>query len=92
MGRNLFDFADEKIEEEGLHTTIENSESLKEKINNLSNKNSDELLSELMKNVQKQKQDGSFDYNNLENMVNTISPYLTNEQKSKIYELLQRIR
>ena len=92
MGKSLFDFADEKIDEEKIHNNTDDTESLKEKINNLSNKNSDELLRELMENVQKQKVDGTFDYNNLESMVNTISSYLTNEQKNKIYDLLQRIR
>lgn len=55
-------------------------------------KNEDELLAELFKNVQKQKQDGTFDYDALVNTVNKIAPFLTKEQNLKIKDLLEKIK
>ena len=55
-------------------------------------KSQDELMSELLKNVQKQKDDGTFNYQSLSSSVEKLSPFLNAEQKNIIKELLQKIR
>ena len=55
-------------------------------------KNEDELLSELYKNINIQKQNGTFNYESLVSAVNKISPFLNNEQKLKIKDLLEKIK
>ena len=55
-------------------------------------KSEDELMSELINNVAKQKQDGTFDYNNIQNMLEKLSPFLTPEQNLKVKELLKKIK
>ena len=55
-------------------------------------KNEDELLSELFKNVNKQKKDGTFNYNSLKSTIDRMSPFLTKEQNLKIKELLEKIK
>lgn len=58
----------------------------------LKDKNEDELLNELFKNVNKQKEDGTFDYVSLKETINKISAFLTPEQKTKINDLLEKIK
>ena len=65
---------------------------VEELYNKYKDKDEDELFSELLKNVDKQKQDGIFDYNSLTQMVNKISPFLTKEQNLKIKDLLEKIK
>lgn len=55
-------------------------------------KNNQELISELLKNVEQQKKNGSFDYQTLCNMVDMFSPYLTQEQKNNMQNLLHKIQ
>lgn len=55
-------------------------------------KNEDELLSELMKNVQKQKRDGTFNYDSIAKTVDGLSPFLTKEQNLKIKDILKQLR
>lgn len=66
------------------------------KVENLYNeykgKSEDELISELYKYVAKQKQDGTFDYDALEKMLNQLSPFLSKEQKQKMKGILESIK
>lgn len=55
-------------------------------------KSEDELLEELTKHVAKQKQDGTFNYNSLCAMLNKVSPFLSNEQKTKMKEILENLK
>ena len=54
-------------------------------------KNEDELKEELFNTINKQKQDGTFNKDSLENTLNKISPFLTQEQNQKINEILKKI-
>ena len=54
-------------------------------------KNEDELKEELFNTINKQKQDGTFNKDSLENTLNKISPFLTQEQNQKINEILNKI-
>ena len=55
-------------------------------------KNEDELLNELFKNVAKQKSEGTFNYNSLIDTINKLSPFLTKEQNLRLNDLLQKIK
>lgn len=55
-------------------------------------KSEDELMQELFKNVQKQKNEGSFNYDSLKTMIDKISPFLNVEQKLKIKDLLEKLK
>lgn len=67
-------------------------EKLEQIYNNFKDKNEDELLSELFKNVENQKQNGTFNYDGLKNTIDKISPFLTKEQNLKIKEILAKLR
>lgn len=60
--------------------------------NKYKNKNQQQLLDELFKNVEEQKQNGSFDYNGLTNMLEKMSPFLNQEQKQNLETLLNKIK
>ena len=66
--------------------------SIEEIYNTYKDKQEDELLAELFKNINKQKQNGTFDYNGLVSAINNMSPFLSNEQSVKIKEILEKIR
>lgn len=89
--KNLSDFANEEIEDiKGKSDSISND--LEHKINEYSRLSENELLQKLFDNVEKQKQDGSFDFNQLASMFNTIRPYLSSSQQNNIEELLKKIK
>lgn len=66
------------------------------KINKLYNEykgmSEDELINELYKYVAKQKQDGTFDYDSLSNMLNQLTPLLTSEQQNKMKDILNSLK
>ena len=49
-------------------------------------------MNELYSSVNAQKNNGTFDMAKLENMVDTLSPYLSEGQKENIKGLLNKIR
>lgn len=60
--------------------------------NTYKGKNEDELLAELVKHVAKQKENGTFDYNNLEKMLSKVMPFLNEQQKQKLNDVLKQIQ
>ena len=70
----------------------ENTKNVEELYDKYKDKNEDELLSELFKNVAKQKEDGTFNYEGLLNTINKVSPFLSKEQNLKIKEILKNIQ
>ena len=52
----------------------------------------DELINELYKYVAKQKQDGTFYYDSLNNMLNQLTPFLTSEQQNKMKDILNSLK
>ena len=67
-----------------------------QKVEDLFNKykdmNSFELMQELLKNVQKSKQDGSFDFEKLSKSIEQILPYLSQEQQNSVIAILNQIK
>lgn len=64
-----------------------------EKLYNIyKDKSQDELIEELYKHVEKQKRDGTFNYEALSNMLNKLTPYLSEEQQQKMKEILEDLK
>ena len=70
----------------------QNKEKVEQFYQKYKDKNENELMEELLKNVSMQKQNGTFDYQGLCNMLKTFSPYLSQEQVGKIQNLLNQIK
>lgn len=85
-----------KEKKENSHAKQEFTEKQKEDIegiyNKFKDKSQDELISELFKNVESQKQNGTFNYDGLINTINKLSPFLTKEQNLKIEDILKSIK
>lgn len=79
----------EKINDNEARDNTKKIEDLYEKYKD---KNEDELLNELLKNVEKQKKEGSFNYQGLINTIDKISPFLSKEQNLRIKEILENIK
>ena len=52
----------------------------------------DELLKTLFTEVDKQKQNGTFNFENLKSLVESMAPMLTSEQLNNINVLLEKMR
>ncbi len=101
MGKSLSEFANKKGSEnprvsETNEKIVKEKEidekKTKEKIDQFSKMSQNQLMSELFKEVGKQKQGGTFDFQNLANKIESIRPMLTEEQISNIDKLLKQIK
>lgn len=84
MGFKQFS-SEQKTQAEQAEKQVENM------YNTYKGKSEDELLAELIKHVAKQKENGTFDINNLEKMLSKIMPFLNEQQKQKLNEVLKQI-
>ena len=66
--------------------------SVEDLYNTYKNMNQSELMQTLFSEVAKQKQQGSFDYNKLQNSLNQVMPYLNDEQKKNLLTILQQLK
>ncbi len=67
-------------------------EKLQETYNKYKNYSQSELFSTLMHEVEKQKRDGTFDFSQLENMVNSLQSSLPPENFENIKRILERLK
>ncbi len=67
----------------------ENIENLYEKYKNF---NQNDLTSELFNNIEKQKNEGTFDYEKIKNTISQIMPYLNGEQQKNMLSILEKIK
>ena len=88
MGFKNFDKSND-IKEEDLK---KESKKVQKLYNEYKDKSEDELVAELYKYVQKQKDNGTFDYDSLSNMLEKISPFLSAQQKQKMKEILVSLK
>ena len=70
----------------------EQEQKVEDLYNTYKDMNSTELMQELLKNVQKSKQDGTFDFSKLTKSVEQILPYLSQEQKNSIMTILNQLK
>lgn len=78
---NIRDFNKKNVKEEDVKSAYD-------KYKNLSQ---NQLMQELFATVNKQKQDGTFDKNQLLNMISAIAPSLSDEQRQRLYSLLDML-
>lgn len=88
--KSLFEFGDEKLSSEEAGSM--NETNIKETYEKLSKIPKTDLMQTLLAEVEKQKRNGTFDYQNLKNMLNSIAPMLSDEQKANISAMLERIK
>ena len=62
------------------------------KIDKYKNYNNQQLLTELLTEVNKQKKSGNLTDKNLQEMIASLSPYLDNEQKQRLSEISKLLR
>lgn len=67
-------------------------EKLQETYNKYKNYSQSELFSTLIREVEKQKRDGTFDFSQLENMVNSLQSSLPPENFENIKRILERLK
>ena len=67
-------------------------ELIKEKMQKYQNMNQQELLTELLKESKKQKQNGNLDNKKLDEIRNSMSALLDDEQKKRLEELIKMLR
>lgn len=68
------------------------SPDMAEAVNKYSQMSQPELMQNLLFEVQKQKQNGTFDPNRLESAVDSLSAVLTNEQMRNIKEIIKSLK
>ena len=69
-----------------------NEKSLQDAYNKYKDLSQSELFSTLMSEVAKQKENGTFDYNALENMVNSMQNAMPKENFDNIKRILNRLK
>ena len=87
----MFDFANESNIEKDQTQKVDETY-IRSKVNEYSQMNERDMMKKLMQEVQKSKQNGSFNYNELSAKLDSVKSYLTNEQLSKLENLLEKIR
>ena len=61
-------------------------------INHYNQYSKEDLMKEILKVSNEEKQKGNVDSNYFENIANTLSPYLTDEQKENMKDIINKIR
>lgn len=84
-----------KNDEQQNQQTVNNdhqNKSLQDLFNTYKDMDQTELLQTLMGEVAKQKQQGTFDYSQLQKSLNQVLPFLNEDQKSNLLTILQKIK
>ena len=84
--KSLSEFSEEKMEENFKESD------LKEAYEKYKDMPEDELLKTLFTEVDKQKHNGTFNFENLKSLVESMAPMLTSEQLNNINVLLEKMR
>lgn len=88
--KSLSEFSEENVEEKKEENFKESD--LKEAYEKYKDMPEDELLKTLFTEVDKQKQNGTFNFENLKSLVESMAPMLTSEQLNNINILLEKMR
>lgn len=88
--KSLSEFSEENVE--GKKEESFNESNLKEAYEKYKDMPEDELLKTLFTEVDKQKQNGTFNFENLKSLVESMAPMLTSEQLNNINVLLEKMR
>lgn len=79
----------EKINNEPQKKSTEDVEKLFDKYKDI---DSNSLMQELIKNVDKQKSDGSFDFEKLQSQISQVLPYLSTDQQKYLMTILSQLK
>ncbi len=79
----------EKINNEPQKKSTEDVEKLFDKYKDM---DSNSLMQELIKNVDKQKSDGSFDFEKLQSQISQVLPYLSTDQQKYLMTILSHLK
>ena len=88
--KSLSEFSEENVEGKKEESFKESN--LKEAYEKYKDMPEDELLKTLFTEVDKQKQNGTFNFENLKSLVESMAPMLTSEQLNNINILLEKMR
>lgn len=65
---------------------------MREKLDEYSSKSEDQLMNDLLSTVARMKKDGTFDISALENLYNTASPFLNDEQRGRMRSIINMLK
>lgn len=82
---------DKKQEQNHTENKLNSEDTIKKMIDDRSGKSEEELMSELKSEVQKSKSQGRFNQSEIDNFKKTVLPFLTEEQKSRLDEIINII-
>ena len=95
MAKNLFDFADEelqkKVKQESKVKTDAIEKDVQDTINKYKGYSENDLLQEFYRVTKEKKQEGSLDSKKILNVVDKLSPFLNNQQKESLKNLIKTI-
>lgn len=96
---NSFDDCNDKKDKVNKNTsnkkyaeTLNKQDEIKEKISQYQNMSNDQLMTELLKETNIQKQNGHLDNKKLDSISEQLKPMLNKEQQSKLDEILKMLR
>ena len=81
-----------KLSQMAQESTQKNSESIKATYENYKDMSQDELMKKLTKEINKQKNNGSFDYEALKKTIEKISIYLPKQTYQNILNIIENFK
>ena len=82
----------ENLQKNAQNQSIIDKNEIKEKFEKYQNMNQTELINELLKESNIQKQKGNLDEKKLDEIKNSLSPLMDEEQKNRLNELINMLR
>mgnify|MGYP001008414911 CR=1 FL=1 len=90
--KNNLNNTEKKTTEEQIHKNNIDSDKIEKMMNSYSSYSQEELLDEFFKLSEKKKKDGTLNDNEISNIKNTLSPYLSAEQQKNLDKIINLIR
>ncbi len=91
--KSLSEFGNEKIEQDKIEQdAIFDEKNIRNTYEKYKDLPEDELLKTFLKEVENQKSNGTFNYENLKSLVDSMAPMLSTEQLFNINTLLEKIK
>ncbi len=78
--------------EEKTNAQSEKSQDMQSLYEKYKDMDKNSLMQELLKNVDKQKKEGSFDFSALQSQVTQVLPYLTQDQQKYLMTILSQLK
>ena len=91
MGKNLFDFGEEKLEDKTAEKFDKVPPKAKENIEQLHKKYKDFSSEDLFRELKKQQQMGNLDRNKLNQIMNSVGPFLDESQRKLLMETINKL-